>query len=74
MLWEFKNNKNATETAKKISCVYTQGAITERSSWNHLTVRKLIAKYETGFQSFNLAYVIELWIQARMLIRQIKML
>ena len=30
MLWEFKNNKNATETAQKISCVYGQDVITKR--------------------------------------------
>ena len=29
MLWEFKNNKNATETARKISCIYSEGVITE---------------------------------------------
>ena len=28
MLWEFKNNKNVTEMAKKISSVYNQGVIT----------------------------------------------
>ena len=27
--WEFRNNKNATETAKKISSVYGQGIITD---------------------------------------------
>ena len=29
MLWEFKNNKNATETAKKNCNVYGQGVITD---------------------------------------------
>ena len=30
MLWEFKNNKNATEIAKKIYSVYDQGIIIDR--------------------------------------------
>ena len=29
MLWELKNNKNATKTAKKISSIYDQGVITD---------------------------------------------
>ena len=29
MLWEFKNNKNTAETAKKISSVYNQRVITD---------------------------------------------
>ena len=29
MLWEFNNNKNATETTKKICSVYGQGIITD---------------------------------------------
>ena len=29
MLWEFKNNKNATEKAQKMYSVYHQGVITE---------------------------------------------
>ena len=29
MLWEFKNNKNNTETARKISSVYGQDVITD---------------------------------------------
>ena len=32
-LWEFKNIKNATETAKKISCIYCQGVITVLWNW-----------------------------------------
>ena len=39
MLWEVKNDKNTTETTKKISSVYDQGVL-------------LTAKSETGFQSF----------------------
>ena len=29
MSWEFKNNKNTTETAKKMFSVYSQSVITE---------------------------------------------
>ena len=29
ILWKFKNNKNATETIKKICSVYGQGVITD---------------------------------------------
>ena len=29
ILWEFKINKNPTETAKKISCVYGQSIISD---------------------------------------------
>ena len=29
MLWEFKNNKNATETAKKISSIHGHRVITD---------------------------------------------
>ena len=39
ILWEFKNNKNTTETAKKISSVMAK-------------VPLLTTKSETGFQSF----------------------
>ena len=39
MLWEFKNNKNATETAKKILMFMVK-------------VLLLITKPETDFQSF----------------------
>ena len=34
MLWEYKNNKNTTEKAKKICCVYSQGVITDHQVWN----------------------------------------
>ena len=34
MLWRFKNNKNTTETAKKILSVYYQGVITDRQVRN----------------------------------------
>ena len=34
MLWKFKNNKNTTETAKKIMSVYSQGVITKYKVWN----------------------------------------
>ena len=34
MLWEFKNNKNATKTTKKISSVCSQDFITDRLVWN----------------------------------------
>ena len=34
MLREFKNNKNATKTAKKIFCVYSQGVFTDRQNPN----------------------------------------
>ena len=39
ILWKFKNNKNATKTAQKISSVYEQGVI-------------ITIKSKTGFQSF----------------------
>ena len=42
MLWEFKNNKNATETAKKICSVYGQGVITDRQ------VRNWFSKFRSG--------------------------
>ena len=34
MLWEFKNNKNATETTKKLCSIYVQDVITDRQVWN----------------------------------------
>ena len=34
MLWEFKNNKDATETAQKNSSVHGQGIITDRYARN----------------------------------------
>ena len=34
MLWEFKNNKNATWTTRKICSVYLQGVITDHQVWN----------------------------------------
>ena len=34
MLWEFKNSKNAKETAKKISSFTGQGIISDRPVWN----------------------------------------
>ena len=34
MSWEFKNNKNAIESAKKICSVYGQSAITDHQVWN----------------------------------------
>ena len=34
MLWEFRYNKNTTETAKKIYSVYGQGDITNCQVWN----------------------------------------
>ena len=34
MLWEFKNNKNATETAKKICSIYGQCVITDCQEQN----------------------------------------
>ena len=34
MLWKLKNNKNATETVKKISSVYKQDVITDHQVWN----------------------------------------
>ena len=34
MLWEFKNNKNAEETAQKIFIVYDQVVITDPQVWN----------------------------------------
>ena len=34
MLWEFKNNKNAAETAKKISSVYGQSVIPDHQVQN----------------------------------------
>ena len=34
MLLEFKNNKNTTETAKKICSVYGQGIITDHQDLN----------------------------------------
>ena len=37
MLWEFKNNKNAIETAKKISCVHGQGVIIEHQVCNRFS-------------------------------------
>ena len=37
MLGEFKNNKNATESAKKICSVYGQGVITECQVWNYFS-------------------------------------
>ena len=43
MLWEFKNNKNATKTAEKISSVYG-----ECGEW-------LTTKSEIGFPDFVLA-------------------
>ena len=42
MSWEFKNNKNATETAKKIIVFIVK-------------VLLLTSKFETGFQSFIVA-------------------
>ena len=42
IIWELKNTKNATETAKIIYCVYDQRIITDHQP-------------ETGFQSFVLA-------------------
>ena len=39
MLWEFKNNKMTSGTAKKISSVYGQGVLS------------MTAKSETSFQS-----------------------
>ena len=39
MMWKFKNNKTATETAKKISSIYDQSFITNRQ------VRKWFAKF-----------------------------
>ena len=41
MLWDFKNNKNATETTKKICSIYGQDVITETET-----------KSETGFLNF----------------------
>ena len=34
MLWEFKNNKTASETAKKISSVYAQRVVSDRQVRN----------------------------------------
>ena len=34
ILWEYKDNKNATETAKEICSVYDQGVMTDRQVWN----------------------------------------
>ena len=45
MLWEFKNKKNATETAKKICNVYGQDIITDRQ------VRNWFAKFRSGDMS-----------------------
>ena len=33
-MWQFKNNKNATEMAKKISYIYSQGVITGYQALN----------------------------------------
>ena len=53
MLWEFKNNKNATRTAKKICSVYGQGDITDCKRGMDLTPEKhahvcLACKSENG--------------------------
>ena len=42
ILWEFKDNKNATETAEKICNVYGQDVITTRQ------VRNWFAKFRSG--------------------------
>ena len=42
VMWEFKNNKNAAETAKKNSCIYDQGIITD------CQVCKWFSKFHSG--------------------------
>ena len=37
MSWEFENNKNATETTKKISGIHSQGVITEYQDRNRFS-------------------------------------
>ena len=34
MFWKFKNNKNATKSAKKIPSAYGQSVITDHQIWN----------------------------------------
>ena len=34
MFWEFYNNKNVIETAKKIGSIHGQGVITDNQVWN----------------------------------------
>ena len=55
ILWEFKNYKNATETAKKICSVYDQNIITDHQVWNWYL------KFCSGDT--------ERWTQTRMLIK-----
>ena len=45
MLWEFKNDKNATEKAKKISSVFDQSIITDRQ------IRNWFSKLRSGDMS-----------------------
>ena len=53
MLWKFKNNKNSTETSKKMASIYGQGVITDSQ------IRNWFSKFCSG----------DKWTQTRTLIR-----
>ena len=47
MLWEFKNNKNATESKKKVFSVYSRGVIT------HCQVGNWFLEFRSGDTSLS---------------------